>query len=73
MTTIHLTINGPCDLTLGSKDGTANIGFMGGSFYISSSAVALTAGNYVGATFECTLFRGEPQPRRLINLDKGGK
>ena len=69
---ITLTLNQPINLVYGSKEGTGNIQFMGGSFYVTNlDPVKHLEGHYTGATLACNLFQGSPSPRQVLELHSG--
>ena len=66
---IELRLNSPIILSHGSKEGTGNVAFMGGSFYVTNLDPTHLEGKYVGATLGCNMFQGNPSPRRVVALD----
>ena len=65
---IELKLNQPVILAHGSKEGTGNLSFMGGSFYVTGLSPAHAEGTYAGATLGCNIFQGSPSPRRILEL-----
>jgi hypothetical protein len=65
---MQLYLKQPCSLVYGSKEGTGNLNYMGGSFYVTGLAPTDKEGNYTGAVLGCNVFQGNPSPRRIINL-----
>lgn len=65
---LEVTLNQPVILSHGSKEGTGNLSFMGGSFYVTGLSPSHVEGTYTGARLGCNIFQGLPSPRRILEL-----